>query len=73
MDGSPELNLLFHRLNNQLGIVLAQAELLVTKAADDVSRAKAAQIVASAVDAMSTAKEIRRQSSIVSVDSNTES
>jgi len=61
MDGSPELNHLFHRLNNQLGIILAQAELLATKASDDVSRAKAAQIVASAVDAMATAKEIRRR------------
>jgi hypothetical protein len=63
MDGSPELNLLFHRLNNHLGIILAEAELLVTKASDDGSRAKAAQIVASAVDAMATAKEIRRRSS----------
>ena len=28
MDESPELRLLFHRLNNQLGIILAHAELL---------------------------------------------
>ena len=40
MDESPELRLLFHRLNNQLGIILAHAELL---------------------EAMGTAKEIRRQ------------
>jgi hypothetical protein len=59
-DESPELRLLFHRLNNQLGIILAHAELLESKAPDDMNRARAAQVVASALDAMSTAKEIRR-------------
>ena len=63
MDESPELRLLFHRLNNQLGIILAHAELLESKAADDPSRARAAQVVASTVEAMGTAKEIRRLSS----------
>lgn len=58
-DESPELRLLFHRLNNQLGIVLSHAELLEAKAADAVNRARAAQVVASALDAMSTAKQIR--------------
>ena len=38
MDESPELRLLFHRLNNQLGIILAHAELLEAKAPDDMSR-----------------------------------
>ena len=61
MDESPELRLLFHRLNNQLGIILAHAELLESKAAaDDMIRSRAAQVVASALDAMSTAREIRR-------------
>ena len=60
MDDSPELRLLFHRLNNQLGIVLAHAELLEAKAPDDVNRARAAQVVASALDAMTTVQEIRR-------------
>ena len=55
-----ELRLLFHRLNNQLGIVLANAELLEVKAPDDVSRARAGQIVASALDAMGTTKAIRQ-------------
>ena len=59
MDESPELRLLFHRLNNQLGIILAHAELLEAKAADDMHRARAAQVVASALEAMGTAKEIR--------------
>ncbi len=61
MDESPALRHLFHQLNNQLGIILANAELLEAKAADDMSRARAAQVIASALDAMSTAKEIRRQ------------
>jgi len=61
MDESPELRLLFHRLNNQLGIILAHAELLEAKARDDANRARAAQVVASALEAMGTAKEIRRQ------------
>jgi len=61
MDESPELRLLFHRLNNQLGIILAHAELLEAKAPDDTNRARAAQVVSSALEAMGTAKEIRRQ------------
>jgi hypothetical protein len=61
MDESPEAQLLFHRLNNQLGIILAHAELLEAKASDESDRARAAQIVSSALDAMTTAREIRRQ------------
>jgi hypothetical protein len=57
-----ELRMLFHRLNNQLGIILAHAELLETKAVDDLNRARAAQVVASALDAMGTAREIRQHS-----------
>jgi hypothetical protein len=60
MDESSELRLLFHRLNNQLGIILANAELLEAKVKDDVHRARAAQVVASTLDAMGTAKEIKR-------------
>jgi hypothetical protein len=56
---SPELRQLFHRLNNQLGVILAHAELLEAKALDDGSRARAAQVVASVLDAMSTTREIR--------------
>jgi len=60
MDDSPELRTLFHRLNNQLGIILAHAELLESKAVDDRDRIRAAQVVASALEAMGSAKEIRR-------------
>jgi hypothetical protein len=62
MDELPELRLLFHRLNNQLGIILAHAELLESKATDDISRSRASQVVSSTLEAMGTAKEIRRMS-----------
>ena len=58
-DGTGDLGLLFHRLNNQLGIILANAELLEAKASDEMSRARAAQVVSSVLDAMTTAREIR--------------
>jgi hypothetical protein len=64
MDQSPELRLLFHRLNNQLGVILAHAELLEAKSADEIARSRAAQVVAGALDAMSTVKEIRRHTSV---------
>ncbi|MGE5243912.1 MAG: hypothetical protein ACM3SQ_06770 [Betaproteobacteria bacterium] len=69
MDESPEVRLLFHRLNNQLGIILAHAELLEAKAGDDVNRARAGQVVASALEAMATTKEIRTK--IVTSPTNT--
>jgi hypothetical protein len=53
-----ELRVLFHRLNNQLGIILAHAELLEMKAPDEANRARASQIVGSALDAMGTSREI---------------
>jgi hypothetical protein len=56
----PELRLLFHQLNNQLGVVLAHAELLEAKSPDATHRARAEQVVKSVLDAMGTAKEIRR-------------
>jgi hypothetical protein len=59
MDESAELRLLFHRLNNQLGIILAHAELLQAKSLDEAGRTRAAHVVASALDAMTTVKEIR--------------
>ena len=55
-----DLGLLFHRLNNQLGIILANAELLETKSTDEMGRARASQVVSSVLDAMATAREIRQ-------------
>ena len=66
MDESAELGALFHRLNNQLGIILAHAELLEAKASDDMNRARAGQVIAGALEAMSTAREIRRKTSLSS-------
>ena len=59
MDQPQELRRLFHRLNNQLGIILAHAELIEKKAVDESTRARAGQVVSSVLDAMGTAKEIR--------------
>ena len=54
----PELRTLLHRLNNQLGIILANAELLEKKLDDDASRSRACQIVTSVVDAIGTTRDI---------------
>lgn len=56
-----ELRVLFHRLNNQLGIILAHAELLELRTSDEANRARASQIVASALEAMGTSREIVQQ------------
>ena len=63
-----EINALFHRLNNQLGIILANAELLEAKLNDQSSQARAGQIVSSTVDAISTAQDIRARAKICSAD-----
>jgi hypothetical protein len=57
-----DLQSLFHRLNNQLGIILAHAELLELKVADEGHRARASQVVSSVLDAMGTARQIRQRS-----------
>ena len=62
MDEAPDLRLLFHQLNNQLGVVLAHAELLEAKSPDVTHRARAEQVVKSVLEALGTAKEIRRRS-----------
>jgi len=56
---SEDFGMLFHRLNNQLGIILANAELLEAKLGEDAARARASQVVASALEAMTTARELR--------------
>ena len=61
MSDSVELRELLHRLNNQLGIILAHAELLEAKAPDESRRARATQIVSAALEAMTTTREIRQQ------------
>ena len=68
MDQPPELRHLFHQLNNQLGIILAHAELMEAKAGDESSRLRATQVVSSVLDAMNTAKQIRMQMGAKAVD-----
>lgn len=67
-EASAEFRVLFHRLNNQLGIVLAHAELLEAKAADQTDRMRATQVVTSVLDAMSTAREIRHRTEAPEAD-----
>jgi hypothetical protein len=55
-----DLDQLFHLLNNQLGIILANAELLEHRLVEDTHRARAGQVVASTVDAIRTSQRIRR-------------
>ena len=61
MSDAVDLRELLHRLSNQLGVILAHAELLEAKAPDEPRRARAAQIVSAAVEAMTTTREIRQQ------------
>ena len=56
-----DLSELFHRLNNELGIILSHAELLEAKCEQDKNRSRAAQVVAAALEAMGTARQIRAQ------------
>jgi hypothetical protein len=56
---SAELRDLYHRLSNELGIILAHAELLEARAPDASSRGRACQVVAAVVRAMSTVRELR--------------
>lgn len=55
-----DLTQLFHQLNNQLGIILANAELLEHRLQEDTHRARAGQVVASALEAIRTTQRIRQ-------------
>jgi hypothetical protein len=57
--GGGDLRALIHRLNNQLGVILAHAELLEAKSPEAGQRARASQVVSAALQAMSLAREIR--------------
>jgi len=59
-DSQPDLSGLFHRLNNQLGIILANAELLEVRLVDEAQKARAGHIVAGALEAMSAIHDLRR-------------
>jgi two-component sensor histidine kinase len=51
---------LLHRLNNQLGVILAHAELIETKAQDAAQKARASQVVSAALQAMAVSRELRQ-------------
>ena len=55
-----ELSRLFHRLNNQLGVILANAELLENRLTDDAHRARAGQLVTGTLDAIQTTQRLRQ-------------
>lgn len=50
---------LLHRLNNQLGVILAHAELIETKAQDAGQKARASRVVSAALQAMAVSRELR--------------
>lgn len=54
------LNDAFHRLNNHLGVVLVNAELIEQRCPDAATRTRAADVVASALAALEAVKDIRR-------------
>jgi hypothetical protein len=60
MDPPPDLSQVFHRLNNQLGVVLANAELLEARLTDETQRARAGQVVNGALEAISAVQDLRR-------------
>jgi hypothetical protein len=68
VETSTEFRVLFHRLNNQLGIALAHAELLEAKATEESERQRATQVVTSVLNAMATAREIRHRTEASAAD-----
>jgi hypothetical protein len=55
-----DLSQVFHRLNNQLGIILANAELLEARLSEETQRARAGLVVSGALEAISSIQELRR-------------
>lgn len=62
----PDINALFHQLNNQLGIILANAELLENRLVDENQKARAGLVVNGALEAIGTAKRIKQLASSTS-------
>jgi len=60
VDAAAELSQVFHRLNNQLGVILANAELLEARLTEDAQRARAGQVVSGTLEAISAIQDLRR-------------
>jgi hypothetical protein len=56
----PDLRIMLHGLNNQLGVILAHAELLEAKAHDEAQRARATEVVSAALAAMTISRALRQ-------------
>ncbi len=50
---------LLHRLNNQLGVILAHAELIESKAGEASLQSRAGQVVKAALQAMAVSRQLR--------------
>jgi hypothetical protein len=53
----------FHQLNNQLGVILANAELLEHRLTDPAQKARAGQVVSGALEAIAITRKIRLMTS----------
>jgi len=62
LEDALDIDTLFHRLNNQLGIILANAELLESKLSEEKTRVRAGQIVIGALEAIAAVRDIRTRS-----------
>ena len=62
---------LFHRLNNQLGVILANSELLESKLADDTHKVRAAQVVTGALEAIGIVQHLKRAVGVTPPDGHT--
>jgi hypothetical protein len=54
-----EISRLLHGLNNQLGVILANAELLEHRLGDDANKVRASLVVSGTLEAISTAQRHR--------------
>jgi len=55
-----EVSRLLHGLNNQLGVILANAELLEHRLGDDANKVRAGLVVSGTLEAISTAQQLRQ-------------
>lgn len=67
---APDVTSLFHRLNNQLGVILANSELLESKLADDTHKVRAAQVVTGALEAIGIVQHLKRAVGVTPSDGN---